>query len=312
MSQRQAHELLYFWAIGDLHYRALPAWQDAHAQRLNVLFADVQALWQEEGAPDFCVSPGDIVDTCAVENHTLAKSSLEKNLGPIPFYPGIGNHEYYDPARTTKPAQMIDTYQQIWGKPLRYSWQVGDTLCIMLDYPNPYTLEDPLHIYLSQETLLFLENTLAEYPTKPGTIFLHCPLYNTVLDRNTHLHDYHSLEHFFSLENSQEVRDILSRHRNVGLFFSGHTHSGWDAPNQVTTETLGDHSVTFVNLMSPWYTGRGNGASLNEDGTTVSYISDDPDVTISFAVHIYRQHASIRARDHQARRWLKEWQVPLS
>ena len=312
MSHRQAHELLYFWAIGDLHYRALPAWHDIHTQRLNALFADVQALWQEEGEPDFCVSPGDIVDTCAIENYTLAKSSLEKNLSHIPFYPSIGNHEYYDPTRTTKPAQMIDTYRQAWGKPLRYSWQTGDTLCIMLDYPNPYTLEDPDYIYLSQETLLFLENTLREYPDNLVTIFSHCPLYNTVLERNANRHDYHSLEHFFSLENSQEVRDILSHHRNVGLFFSGHTHSGWDAPNLVTTETLGDHSVTFINLMSPWYTGRGNGASINKDGTTVHYIPDDPDVIISFAVHIYRQHASIRARDHQARRWLKEWHVPLS
>src|SRR5579875_2693069 len=56
-------ELLYFWAFGDLHYRACDRWHAIHSRRLEPMFRDVRSLWLDEGSPAFCVSPGDIVDT---------------------------------------------------------------------------------------------------------------------------------------------------------------------------------------------------------------------------------------------------------
>src|SRR5712692_807612 len=88
-------ELLYFWAFGDLHYRADNQWHAIHSQRMAVMFEDVKSLWLDEGTPAFCVSPGDIVDTGKLENYKLAKMDLAAHLGKIPFYPGIGNHEYH-------------------------------------------------------------------------------------------------------------------------------------------------------------------------------------------------------------------------
>ena len=38
------HELLYFWAIGDLHYLAIPAWNEFHTQRLAPLFEDLHQI----------------------------------------------------------------------------------------------------------------------------------------------------------------------------------------------------------------------------------------------------------------------------
>ena len=303
--------LLYFWAIGDLHYRALPAWNAIHTQRLAPLFQDLHQLWQVEGPPAFCVSPGDIVETCALESHQLAKASLEAQLGNIPLYTGVGNHEYYGP-NGEDPAGMADTYCTVWKKPLRYAWKSGEVACIMLDYPNPATLEDMFQVYISPETLAFLEQSLTEYAASPTIIFLHCPLYNTVLDREPEHHrDYHSLQNFFSPENSQEIRSLLAKHNNAFLFFSGHTHSGWEAPNLVCTEQLGAHPVSFVNLMSPWYTGRHTGPRLEENGATATYVPDEPDILPTFAIRVYSNHASIRIRDHKSQQWLKEWRVPL-
>ena len=73
---------------------------------------------------------------------------------------------------------------------------------------------------------------------------------------------------------AQEVRDILARHNNASLFISGHTHSGWEAPGLVLTEQLGNHPVTFINLMSPWYTGTHTGPRLSPDHRSLSYIPD--------------------------------------
>jgi hypothetical protein len=305
------HELLYFWAIGDMHYRAIPVWNEFHTQRLAPLFEDLQEIWQQEGIPSFCVSPGDLVERGTVENYQVAKASLAKQLGNVPFYPGIGNHEYSSPDKE-HPTAMALRFTDAWDKPIRYSWQAGEVVCIMLDYPDPSTLADPGHVYLSQETQVFLEEMLATNADRLAIIFSHCPLYNTVLDRDPeHYRDFNSLRNFFSLDNSQEVRDILARHRNACLYISGHTHSGWEAPNLVVTEELGEHPLTSVNLMSPWYTGAHTGPHLNSDYRSLSYIPDEPNVITSFAIRVYRDHVTIRVREHLTRQWLKEWHVPL-
>ncbi len=179
-------------------------------------------------------------------------------------------------------------------------------LCIMLDpvgYPEPY---------FKQESLAFLQTALAKHPGHSAIIFSHCSLYKTVLDRDPERKlDYHTLDPFFYIQNSDEVRALLARYKKAGLFLSGHTHSGWGAPNLVYTEDLGGHPVTHVNLMSPWYTGYHKGASLY-DGTDLKFYPDDPDIVASFAFRIYRKQAIVRLRDHRERTWMAEWIVPLS
>ena len=299
-------ELIYFWAIGDLHFCANDQWNAFHTQRLAPMFTDLRFLWTEERAPAFCVSPGDIIELNTPENFQLAKKQMTTLLGVIPFYPGLGNHELYaDHAESEE--HLIEDFAAFWGKPIRYYWVEGDVLFIMLDpigYPEPY---------LTQESLAFLQTALSKHPGYISVIFCHCPLYNTVLDRDAMKNlDYHSLDPFFALKNSADVRTILGKYRQVGLFLSGHTHSGWSAPHLVYTEDVNGHPVTSVNLMSPWYTGFHKGATLSEDGTLFEYIPDDPDFIVSFAFHIYRDRAWIRLRDHRSHAWLAQWNVPFN
>jgi hypothetical protein len=274
------------------------------------MFDDLHAIWQQEGKPAFCVSPGDLVETCASENYQLARTTLLQQMAGVPFYPGIGNHEYYIP-RGEDAVQQEERFQSVWGYPVRYHWQEGDFICIMLDHPNPYTLANPDHIYISQETLTFLDETLAANATRSAIIFLHCPLRDTVLARDPAKDsDYTSARPFFSAENSQEIRAILAHHSNANLFISAHTHSGWEAPNLVKTEHIGNHPITFINLMSPWYTGAGVGPKLSQDKQSFRYIADNPEVLPSFAIHIENNQATIRVREHLSRRWLKTWPCP--
>jgi hypothetical protein len=272
------------------------------------MFDDLHAIWQQEGKPAFCVSPGDLVETCAQENYQLAHTTLLQQMAGVPFYPGVGNHEYIS-LWDEDSAQKEERFQTVWGYPVRYHWQAGDFICIMLDHPDPSTLVNPDHIYISQETLTFLDETLAANATRSAIIFLHCPLRDTVLARDpTGDSDFTSARVFFSPENSQEIRAILARHDNACLFISGHTHSGWEAPNLVKTEQAGNHPITYVNLMSPWYTGAHVGPKLSRDGQSFRYIADNPEVIPSFAIHIDNNQATIRVRDHLSRRWLRTWQ----
>ncbi len=298
-------ELLYFWAVGDLHFHANEQWKTFHTQRLSPMFSDLRILWSEEGAPAFCVSPGDIIEMNTPENFQWAKKQMTTLLGKIPFYPGLGNHELIAEGAESE-GHLIQDFNAFWGKPVRYYWVEGEVLCIMLDpigYPEPY---------MTQESLTFLQTALAKHPGYVSIIFSHCPLYNTVLDRDPEQNlDYHSLDPFFALQNSDELRSILEKYQQVGLFLSGHTHSGWGAPNLVHTEVLRGHPVTFVNLMSPWYTGFHKGAILNENGTMFQFFPDDPDYIASFAFHIYSDQALIRLRDHRSHSWMGQWNIPL-
>lgn len=312
-TENNRRELLYFWAFGDLHYRDHRKWQLLHRPRMETMFEDVRRVWQAEGQPAFCVSPGDIVNSGGEQNYALARRELAAQLGDIPFYPGIGNHEYAPNGDQDAPHSASE-FSLAWGKPTRYTWLAGDIACIMLDQPDPYLpgqrRENP-HVVLSGETLAYLDAALTKHAARLAIIFAHCPLWNTVLDRDPARNlDDDSLDTFFFVENSADVRAILARHPNAALYITGHTHSGWDSPQLVFTEMLGGHPVTHLNLMSPWYTGHGHGP-YRPDPETLIYRPDDPDVQVSFAVRVYPRFTVIRARDHRARAWIGEWRVPL-
>src|SRR5579875_2693070 len=250
----------------------------------------------------------------APENYRLAKKDLAAQLGSVPFYPGIGNHEFHPESRDDQ-LHTAGEYSTAWDRPVRYSWTVDNILCIMLDQPNPYApderRENP-HVVFAPETLDFLDTTLARFPERIAVVFAHCPLQNTVLDRDQERNlDEDSTDPFFYVDNSDEVRAILARHANAALYISGHTHSGWGSPNLVFTETLGSHPVTHLNLMSPWYTGKHHGPRWSADRLKLEYRPDDPDVLASFAVRIYPHSALIHMRDHRARQWLTRWTVPI-
>ncbi len=305
--QASGDELLYFWAFGDLHYHTPQQWRTYHAQRLAPLFRDLRALWSQEGAPAFCVSPGDIVERPTPANYQLARQDLIAHLGDIPFYPGLGNHELWaDDDDEDDSNQFVKHFVIFWNKPTHYYWVQGEVLCVMLDpigYPEPR---------FSRDTLAFLQTALAKHPSHIAVVFAHCPLYNTVLDRSPEQkRDYHSLMPFFSIQNSDEVRVLLARHHTGCLYISGHTHSGWQAPNLVYTEQVGTSRLTSVNLMSPWFTGYEKEPGHTAEKDIFDFYIDEPDLVVSFAFQVYRNYATIRLRNHRENTWMAQWQVPL-
>jgi 3',5'-cyclic AMP phosphodiesterase CpdA len=298
-------ELLYFWALGDLHYHAHPAWQAIHTQRMRPMFQDLRQLWRQEGTPTFCISPGDIVEMAEPEHYQLARQELTLNLAGVPFYPGLGNHELWSTGQASE-AELLEDFTVFWEKPPRYYWVEGQVLCVMLDvigYGEPI---------MTPEALAFLETALAKHPQHIAIIFAHCPLYATTLARDAERNlDYDSLEPFFSLKNSDEVRAVIARHTNACLYLCGHTHTGWQSPTLVFTEELSNHALTSVNLSSPWYTGRHHGVEWLEGEQKCRYRPDEPDMIVSFAVHVSRANVQLRLRDHRTRKWLKEWVIPV-
>lgn len=308
--ERPAHPLLSFWVIGDMHYREDEPWKKIHLPRMEQMFTDLHAVWREEGYPAFCVSPGDMIENGAPANYALAKQEILSNLYPVPFYPGLGNHEYF-PSEQGEWHTSAE-YMAAWRRPLYYSWTTDKAVCIMLDQPPEQRVPDgtPLVTY-SPETLAFLDSTLTEHAKRSTIIFAHCPLHNTVLDRDPQRKlDDDSLTPYFFVTNSEEVRAILARHPNASLYITGHTHSGWGSPQLVFTEQLGGHPVTHINVLSPWYTGF-TGPKFDDSYEHLEFVRDIPDVQATFSIQLYEQKAVIRARDHETKTWLAEWEVSI-
>ena len=317
---QETQALLYFWVIGDMHFRAREEWKAFHTPRMRTMFNDLHTVWDNEGFPAFCVAPGDIADTGHAANYALAKRELAVELGDIPLYPGIGNHEYqpetFQENGKDDDLHTAQEFEAVWGRPVRYTWTAGpanEVVCIMLDQPNPFLpgqrVEDK-HVVFSQESLDFLDKSLTEHAEKRAIIFAHCPLHNTVLDRDPQQNlDDDSLDPFFFVENSEAVRAILAKHRNAALYISGHTHSGWGSPQLVCTEMLDDHPVTHINVMSPWYTGTKASPHFREGHLEVG--TDTPDIQATFAFHVYQDRILVRARDHKSQQWLAEWEILL-
>lgn len=309
-------ELLYFWVFGDLHFRDNGSWRALHTPRMAQMFEDVHTIWRQEGKPAFCVAPGDIVDRGANIHYELAKRELATHLADIPLYPGIGNHEY-QPDGKNDMLHTAEEFSAAWSRPVRYTWTAGpaqEIVCIMLDQPNPFLpgmREEHKEVIFSQEVLTFLDSMLTEHASRITIIFAHCPLQNTVLDRDPERNlDDDSQDPFFYVNNSDEVRTLLAQHSNAVLYVSGHTHSGWGSPQLVLTEQSRNHPVTHVNVMSPWYTGRG-GPRMSQGRTHLEYRTDSPDVQATFAFRVFTDKIRIRARDHQSHQWLAEWEIPI-
>lgn len=306
--------MLNFWVIGDLHFRDQEAHKAYHTVRMQRMFDDLRTLWQGEEAPAFYVSPGDIIDTGSMANYALAKQTLAAQLGDMPFYPGIGNHDYYGEEEGYDGAEA---FTATWNRPIRYAWTAGphdEIVCIMLEQPDA-TSKGPARgesrTIWTQDALDFLDATLTEHSQRLAIIFAHCPLWNTVLDRDPARNlDDDSLQPFFFVENSEEVRATLARHKNAALYISGHTHSGWGSPQMILTEMLGGHPVTHINVSSPWYTGF-DWPPIDADVVERLYQPEVPDPQVTFAFAIYADGAIVRARSHRTREWLAEWRVPF-
>ena len=158
---QEAQELLYFWVIGDMHFRAREQWEAFHAPRMRTMFDDIHAVWDVEGLPAFCVAPGDIVDKGHASNYALAKRELAVQLGTMPFYPGIGNHEY-------QPETLQDNGQEILCIPRRSLKHNGTVQCAIHGRQAvPTTLYvscsiSPIHFYQDSasriSTLSFLRS----------------------------------------------------------------------------------------------------------------------------------------------------------
>ena len=46
---QETQAFLYFWVIGDMHFRAREEWKAFHTPRMRTMFNDLHTVWDNEG-----------------------------------------------------------------------------------------------------------------------------------------------------------------------------------------------------------------------------------------------------------------------
>jgi 3',5'-cyclic AMP phosphodiesterase CpdA len=154
--------------------------------------------------PDLVVVSGDLADT-PNEAEYVHFNELIAPLA-IPFIAVPGNHDSRDLMRAALPGAGYAAPQG----PLNIARAVRDVDVIALDSSVP----GAAYGLLGDETLRWLDTTLAASRTRPALIFFHHPPFVA------------GIEHMDvqNLRDAAALADVVRRHRRVRLIATGHIH----------------------------------------------------------------------------------------
>ncbi|MBI5629804.1 MAG: metallophosphoesterase [Elusimicrobia bacterium] len=163
--------------------------------------------------PDMAVLPGDIVyPRGEIENYPAKFfTPYAASLSRLPFYPAPGNHDYGFRSAEKGRKRFEESYQRIHRKPAYYSFDAGPAHFVALDDNQAYDIEAAAPIDPGSAQLSWLEEDLAASKALWKIVFLHVPLYSTMLN--------HGNNAFLR----QALEPVFQKHK-VDLVLAGHDH----------------------------------------------------------------------------------------
>lgn len=198
-----------FGVLGDIHSN-VGSFQEA-----------IEDLYSIDSKMDLLVLNGDTVDQGKEEAYTSIRNVMNKNKDLMPkiIIKNIGNHEFYDYEAGTNSAEQVKTfinrYLEFAGEEKVYhdKWVGGYHFISLGSEDGNSKTTDSVRASISDVQQKWLKDKLAEKyeKGKPIFVFLHQHLNNG----NTG---------WIGVEQSKEVRKILSKYPEV-ILFTSHTHS---------------------------------------------------------------------------------------
>jgi Icc protein len=243
--------------ISDLHIKRPGQLAYNRVDTAAALSRCVEELNRFAPRPDLVVISGDLADTPTSEEY----EHLKVLLAPlqIPFLAVPGNHDDRLLLRTALP----DLPYAFPTGALNIARRVGDLDVLLIDSSVP----GAPHGEIDDNTLNWLDVTLAASTASPALLFLHHPPFMTGMghmDRQ-------------NLRNREELATLLRRHARVRLLASGHVHRATatmfagvaaticPAPNHAVALDLGGHFPPSFKIEPPgfhlhaWLAGNGYG-----------------------------------------------------
>jgi 3',5'-cyclic AMP phosphodiesterase CpdA len=198
-----------FGVLGDIHSNE-DSFQEA-----------IEDLHTIDPKMDLLVLNGDNVDQGKEESYTSIKNVINKNKDILPktIIKNIGNHEFYDYEAGTNSAEQvkifINRYLEFAGEEKVYhdKWVGGYHFISLGSEDGNSKTTDSVRAFISDTQQKWLKDKLAEKYEKGKPIFLFL-----------HQHLNNGNTGWIGVEQSKEVRKILSKYPEV-ILFTSHTHS---------------------------------------------------------------------------------------
>lgn len=206
--------LVSFWVVSDIHLRESE--HELFNQNFKAMLSDIVAS-DKKAMGIFAV--GDITDGGKAEQYEQLHRLYLSFVDLPPFYAAIGNHDLYNGSYEEKRDLFLANVTLPSGKhptSLHYDfWSEGYHFVFLGSDTSPI---DGVKTYLSDKTLLWLDETLAEKRslTRPSFLLLHQSLYDTVAG---------SLcgQGWNGVAEEEGLRRVLAKYPEV-IFFNGHSH----------------------------------------------------------------------------------------
>ena len=265
-------EKLYsFGALSDIHLQydtAMPDFQKA-----------LQYLNNTEDVDFTCIC-GDLTVNGTSEELTTYKEYVSMYSPDTPVYAVAGNHDTY--------GGIVDNIQTYTGYPLRYTFERGDDVFIMMGIRG-----DSEGNFCNNGDLQWLYNTLEANRNKRCFLFEHIPPIEGCGDA-LGVYSFTKLESF---SKSVAFKSLLSHYSNV-IFFHGHTHMKFylQKYNDIANydKVFGSHGVHIPSLAVP--------RDTSGSGYTTVYADSE-----GYVVDVYENGIHLRGRD-----FVKEEFIPIA
>lgn len=277
--------------LSDTHVRGKD--DPFYKQFLGKLNAAIDDLRPEQ--PGHWLVNGDLTEQGMAAEYAGFHAAMDRVARSGNLMVTTGNHEFYDGALNDKSvtdAEELRRFRSAFGLGQNYNnYVVGGVHFVLL--ADEQWMGAPAHkdwAWLTPAQLTWFEQVLNAHRDLPTAVFMHQPLNETVVASQ-------GANAFGGSGQAKELRALLARHRQIRLWFSGHTHQRLEAPGQHVaqghTHFIALGSTAFLNAQT-------------SGGFHRSY-----DMSQSRLLYIYPDQLVVKGRDHQTKQWLNDLDVSV-
>ena len=206
-------------------------YSNADDEEMREVISDINKL-----EPDIVMLLGDYGNTTEGFSHGILSELKGKLL------PALGNHNLQAKDGSTDEEKVELLFVRDFGLERHYySFYHNELLFITLSNEQ---WRQPNEVFLGEEQLDWLDRTLSRNPTTPTIVQCHVPIYGTRIPLAPTVHVRATNAYVNHNHNPERLLQLIGRHPQIILWFSGHSHLGQSHKNAITYHS----GVYFVHV----------------------------------------------------------------
>ncbi len=167
----------------------------------------------------------------------------------------LGNHDLED-AALDSDEENLEAWRQAFGQSHYWSSKLGNVTFVGLSTVRFRSNEHSVHeVHIDDEQIAFFECVLRDADRGPVVVFTHAPILGSGLKAVQAVHVKNRCAWVNHSSNADHFIDLVRRHPNVKLWFSGHFHLSQSYPDSISV--VGGTAFVLTGVI---------GGSMSRDG----------------------------------------------